>query len=82
MSDFDARKYARFLGITPGVRDKHNYHLDPAFDGQYIQRLPDDTFVPAAEYAEKLKAYQAAQRANEPTADPQPRDQSTNRRTT
>lgn len=70
MSDFDARKYARFLGITPGVRDKHNYHLDPAFDGQYIQRLPDDTFVPAAEYADRLKAYHAAQRAHEATDDP------------
>lgn len=76
MSDFDARKYARFLGITAGVRDKHNYHLDPAFDGQYIQRLPDDTFVPAEEYADKLKAYQAAQRSNQATDDPDPHDQS------
>lgn len=48
------------LNITPGVRDKHNYHRDPAFgDGRrYLMRLPDRTLVPADEYEERLREYE------------------------
>lgn len=45
------------LGINRARETWHNYHLDTAFAGTYLRRLPDRTLVPAEEYEERLKEY-------------------------
>ncbi|MEM9533182.1 MAG: hypothetical protein AAGA23_19840 [Pseudomonadota bacterium] len=48
--------------ITPGLREKHNYRWDTAYQGDYLCRLPDGRLVRAADYAQALKAYERSRR--------------------
>ena len=43
--------------ITAGLREKHSYWRDPAFDGDYLMRLPDRTLVYAKDYDQALEQY-------------------------
>jgi hypothetical protein len=40
----------------------HSHHLDPAFNGRRLRRLPDMSLVYADEYEERLKEYESAQK--------------------
>ncbi len=40
--------------VTAGLREKHNYRLDTAFDGHYLRRLPDGRLVRADDYQRLL----------------------------
>ena len=50
------------LHVTPGLREKHDYHRDATFAGRPLMRLPDRTLVPAERYDEALAAYERRQR--------------------
>lgn len=54
---------AKQLGIDRARETWHNYHLDMAFTGAYLRRLPDRTLVPAEEYEQRLKEYLEKQEA-------------------
>ncbi len=43
--------------LSAGLRDKHDYRQDTAWNGAYLLRLPDRTLVPAADYERRLAEY-------------------------
>jgi hypothetical protein len=59
MNDRAVRKR---LNLTPRIREKPPYHLDPAFDGHRLMRLPDRTLVLAEEYETRLAEFEHAGR--------------------
>src|SRR5690349_13041720 len=63
----DELVHTQRVGVTPELREKHDYRRDTAHNGRYLVRLPDRSLVCADEYEERLAEYGARQRgAQEP----------------
>jgi len=56
----------RLLHFTTGIRDKHDYRRDIAFDGRRLARLPDRTLIAADEYEQRCAKYERARWVRQP----------------
>lgn len=56
----DSKIASSLLGITQAFRFFHNHRVDPAYQGKYFMRLPDDTRVPIEQYEARRKALRDA----------------------